>query len=188
MLIASDSPVYFALVFEEPKGDGMNRRIPPSFIEESTSTIQMVEVVLIGLTPPEIHVSDFEITPEMAGGISVCLFVMNRSPLCVCYPVHGIVGVKGLGVLGEELGRFGPQGRDGLRSVIERDGEAVSLVVIVHVTEDIVVDVAEEVHIWFDPPVVLRVLQGRVLVEKSAIPPAHLVVRDLIGILDIVLF
>lgn len=166
----------------------MNRRITPSFVEESAGTIQMVEVVLIGLTPPEIHVTDFKITPEMARRISVCLFVMNRPPLGVCYPVHGIVGMQVIGVLGDELGCFGPQSRDGLRGIVECDGKAVGLIIVLHVTEDVVVNVAEEVHIRLDSPVVLRILQGRVLIEKSAIPPAHLMVRDLIGVLNIVLF
>lgn len=91
-------------------------------------------------------------------------------------------------MLGDELGCFGPQGRDRLRGIVECDGKAVGLIIILHVTEDVVVNVAEEVHIRLDSPVVLRILQGRVLIEKSAIPPAHLMVRDLIGVLNIVLF
>lgn len=54
----------------------MHRRIAPSLIEEATSTIQMIEVILIRLTPPEAHICDLEIGPEMACRIPICFHVV----------------------------------------------------------------------------------------------------------------
>lgn len=92
-----------------------------------------------------------------------------------------------LGMCFEELEGFGPEGGDALGRVVQVDGEAVSLVVVVHVAEDVVVDVAEEVHIGLDAPVVARVLQGWVPVEEAAVPAAHLVVGDHVAVLDALL-
>ena len=54
---------------------------------------------------------------------------------------------------------------------------------ILHPPENIVVDVAEEVYVWFDAPVVLCVCEGGVLAEEAAVPPAHLVVGGLFHVL-----
>jgi hypothetical protein len=43
------------------------------------------------------------------------------------------------------------------------------------------------VHVGLDAPVVAYVLEGRVLVEEAAVPTAHLVVRQLAGVLHAVL-
>lgn len=90
-------------------------------------------------------------------------------------------------MLRNELVRLGPQRRDRFRGVVQGYGEAVCLIIVLHVTEYVVVDIAEEVNIRFDTPVVLNILQCGMLVEESAVPSTHLVVRNFIGILDIVL-
>lgn len=176
------------LVFEETKRDGMHRRVTPSLVEKATCPIQVVEIVLVFLAPPEANICDFEVTPKMARRVAIGLLVMDRPPLCVRQPVHGIVRMQVLGMLGNEFGGFRPKRWNRLGRVIERNGEAVRLVVVLHITEDVIVHIAEEVHIRLDPPVVLHVRHGRVLIEKSAIPPAHFVIRDLVSILDFVLF
>jgi hypothetical protein len=62
-----------ARILEQAQRDTMNWRVTPSLIKESTGTIQMIEIILIRLTPPEIHIRYLEIAPEMAGAISVGL-------------------------------------------------------------------------------------------------------------------
>ena len=57
----------FAGIFEKAQGDGMDRGVSPSLVEETSSPIQLGEIVLVRLAAPEFHVGDFEIAPEMAG-------------------------------------------------------------------------------------------------------------------------
>jgi hypothetical protein len=92
-----------------------------------------------------------------------------------------------LGVRGNELHRLGPEGGDGGRRIVEVDGEAVGLVVVCHVAEDVVVDVAEEMHLGLHAPVELCVGECRVLVEETAVPAAHLMVGFHGAVLDVVL-
>lgn len=87
-------------------------------------------------------------------------------------------------MLGEELDSLWPQTRESLGIIVEIDGETICFVVVVHVTEDIIVDLAEEVDVGLDAPVVSGIREGGVLVEEPAIPTAHLVIRSLAGILD----
>lgn len=56
---------------------------------------------------------------------------------------------------------------------------------VLHVPENIVVDVAEEVHFGLDAPVIADVFQGRMSVEHSGVPAAHLVVGDFVAVLDL---
>ena len=57
---------------------------------------------------------------------------------------------------------------------------------VLHVAEDVVVDVAEELHFGLDAPVVLDVLEGGVAVEHAAVPTAHFVVADFARVLHAV--
>lgn len=181
-------PMDLARVLKEAEGDAVDGRITPALVEETTCTVEVVEIVLIRLASPKLHVGDFKVAPEVARGVALSLLVVGRTPRVVCHPLHGAVVVEVLGALGEELDRLGPQGREGLGVVVKVDGEAVRLVVVVHVPEDVVVDVAEEVDVGLDAPVVPGVLERRVLVEQPAVPPAHLVVGDHLGVLDATLF
>ena len=90
-------------------------------------------------------------------------------------------------VSGEELQRLGPKGRDALWGIVEVDGEAVGFVTVGHVAEDVVVDVAEKVHLRLDAPVVAHVGEGGVAVEEARVPAAHLVIGDEISVLDALL-
>jgi len=90
-------------------------------------------------------------------------------------------------VRGEEFDGFGPERGDGLRAVVQVDGEAVGFVVVAHVAEDVVVDVAEEVDVGFYAPVVLDVEHFGVFVEEAAVPATHLVVGLEVSVLDVLL-
>lgn len=175
-----DLPVYPTCILKQPQRYRMYRRIPPPLIKEPPSAIQMVEIVLIRLTPPELHICDLEVAPEMTRRVSIRFLVVSRPPLFVLEPrtgVHGAVfDVIRVGL--DELEGFGPQCGDGLGGVVEVYGEAVGFVVVLHVAENVVVDVAEEMDLGFDSPVVAYVLESGVVVEKTAVPAAHLVVGD----------
>lgn len=166
----------------------MHGSIAPSLVEEASCAVQVVKVFLVGLTAPEVQVCDFKIAPEMAGAVAVCLVVVLGPSVLVGEPVHGVVLVEVVVMAGEELDGFWPEGCNRLGRVVEVDGEAVGLVVVLHEAEDVVVDVAEEVDVWLDAPVVLHVLQGGMLVEHARVPAAHLVVGEHVGILDVLLF
>ena len=57
---------------------------------------------------------------------------------------------------------------------------------VLHPTENVVIDVAEELDFGLDAPVVLYVFQGWVVVEEATVPSAHFVVADFVGVLDVV--
>ena len=54
-----------ARILEQTQGDGVYRRISPSLVEESSRPVQVLEVVLIDLASPKLHVRNLEITPEV---------------------------------------------------------------------------------------------------------------------------
>ena len=93
-----------------------------------------------------------------------------------------------LRVCDHEFFGFRPECGQALRRIVEVDGEAVGLVVVFHVFEDVVVDVAEEVHLRLHTPVPSCVGERWVLVEEAAVPAAHLVVGGHVCVLDFLLF
>lgn len=111
---------------------------------------------------------------------------MFRPPVAVRQPVHRVVLVEIFRVLRYEFHGLGPKLWNGLRCIIKVDGEAVGLVMVGHVPEDIVVDVAEEMHLRLNAPVILHVFECRMFVEEAAVPSAHLVVGFHAAVLDVV--
>lgn len=69
----------------------MHRSITPSLIKEASSAVQVIEVVLISLTPPKVHVRNLEVTPEMACGVSISVDSIVFPPLAIRQPIHRIV-------------------------------------------------------------------------------------------------
>ena len=135
----------------------MHRRIPPTLVEEPAGAVEVLEVSFVGGRAPKGHIGDFEVGPEVAGGVAVGFEVVVRSPISIGEPLIGIIRRQKLFISGDEFHRLGPQGFDGLGGVVEGDGEAVGFVVVAHVAEDVIVDVAEEVHVRLHAPVVLVV-------------------------------
>lgn len=52
------------LILQERDGDGMNRRVAPAFVVKPACGVEEVEIGLVGWTPEEGHVGDFEIRPD----------------------------------------------------------------------------------------------------------------------------
>ncbi len=59
--------VDLGLVEEERRGYAVYGRIAPSLVVESTSTIQVFEVLGVCFTSPEIHAGNLEVTPDYVG-------------------------------------------------------------------------------------------------------------------------
>ena len=154
----------------------MDGRISPAFVEESARPIQVLKVVFICLTPPESHIGNLEITPKVTSRISIGFRIVLRPPLAVRDPVFGIIGMQVLRMCCQESLGFGPEGRDALRCVIEVDGEPVGLVVILHVAENVIINIAEEMDLWLHTPIILHMLKGGMLVKHAGIPTTHLVI------------
>lgn len=53
----------FILVQQETGSNGMDRRIAPAFVEESTVLVERIEEVDIGIGPQPVEVTDFEVRP-----------------------------------------------------------------------------------------------------------------------------
>lgn len=88
----------------------------------------------------------------------------------------------------DEFEGFGPEGGHGLWGIVEIDREAVGFIVVLHVVEDVVVDVAEKVDFGFYSPVITYVLQSGVVVKETAVPATHLVVGNHVAVLYVMLF
>lgn len=149
-----DLPMHIVRVREETDTERVYRRITPSLIEETTSIIQVLEVSLVFLTTEKIQVTNLEVRPEVTGGVSIAALSMFGPRLVIGDPIQHVVVAQVGGVCGQESASLGPEGGDRLRSIVEADGETIGLVVILHVAEHIVVDIAEELDVGLDAPVV----------------------------------
>ena len=177
MLVANvTEPMDLALILKQTKCDTMNGCVTPALIEEAASTVEMVEVVAVFLAAPETQVADLKVGPEVAGRVPICLLVVLWPPATVFQPLARVVRVYVVGVVVEKLLRLRPECRNTLSAIVDVDVEAVGLVVVLHPRKDIVVDIAEEVDIRLDSPVILHVFKCRVLAEHAAVPSAHLMV------------
>lgn len=96
----------------------MDRRITPSFIEESSSAIEVLKIVLVRLAPPEFHIGNFKVTPEVACREALGLFIMLGSSGIINDPFNSVVFMEVVGMIGQELGCLGPQSRQGMRIVV----------------------------------------------------------------------
>lgn len=60
-------PVDLGLVLEETQGNAVHRSISPSLVEETSGTVQVVEIILVSLAAPKVDVCNLKVTPEVAG-------------------------------------------------------------------------------------------------------------------------
>lgn len=102
----------------------------------------------------------------MAGRVPVRLLVMLWPSRAIRQPLHSVILVYIFWMLGDKFYCLWPQTRDRLRGVVEVDREAVSLIIVLHVGEDVVVHIAEEMDIGLNTPVVASIRQSWVFVKE----------------------
>ena len=181
-------PMDLALILKQPQRNAMHRRIPPPLVEETTGSIQVLEVVFIGFGTPKLHVRNLEIAPKMTRAVPVRFDIVFRPSLAIYHPLSRTILVQVFWMCRHELFSLWPQGWYGLRRIVKVDRKAVGLVVVAHPAENIVVNIAEEVYFRLHAPIVTDILKGRVFVEHATIPTAHLMVRYHGTVLNFLLF
>ncbi len=55
--------MYFFLLQEKPGGDGVDRSVTPTFVEETAVFVELVEVIEISLGSEPVKVADFKVGP-----------------------------------------------------------------------------------------------------------------------------
>lgn len=123
----------------------------------------------------------------MAGRVSIRVSGVVRAELVVRQPRHHVVLGNVGRIRGNETFCLRPEVRNTLGRIKQVDGKTVSDVVVLHVPENIVVDIAEVLHLGLHTPVVAVVLKDRMLVEHAAVPSAHQMVGHLVAVLDALL-
>ena len=181
-------PMDLAFVLEQPQRNTVHRRISPSLVEETTRSIQVLEVLFILLGTPKLHVRNLEIAPKMTRAIPVGFYIVFRPPLTINDPLSRIILVQIFWVCCHELSGLWPQGWHGLRRIVQVNRKAVGLVMVVHPAENIVVNVAEEVYLWLHTPIVADVLERWVFVKHATIPATHLMIGYQGTVLNLLLF
>lgn len=165
-----------AFIFHQPQCNTMHRRVSPPLIEESSRPIKMLEIIFVPLGSPKLHICNLKIAPKMTCTVSIGFDVVVRPPLAIDNPLSRIIWMLVFRMRRHKFLGLGPQRWYTLGCIIEIDGETVSLVVILHPAKDVVVYVAEEMHLWLNAPIVAYVFEGWVFVEHAAVPAAHLVI------------
>jgi hypothetical protein len=174
------------LILKQSQPNRMNRGITPSLIEKPTRAIKVFKVSLIRLSSPESHIGNLKVRPEVTSRVTICLAIMFGSILTIRKPPHGVVWMNIFRMLRKKLQSLRPKSFNRFRGVINIDNETIALIIIFHVTENIVVNVAEEVDTGFYTPVPPIVLERRVVIESSGVPATHLVVGVHACVLDAV--
>ena len=91
-------------------------------------------------------------------------------------PVLCIIRVQSIWMFGQELLGLRPKRRNCLGRIVQVDREAIGFVAVLHIAENVVVYVAEEMDVGLNAPVILCMLQSWMFVEKATVPTAHLMV------------
>ena len=114
--------------------------VTESLVVESTMLVKPIEVSLVRFRPEETQISDFEVAEELT-------VVVVVASLGIEQPAEICLRVNELGVCLNESASLGPEGGKGASVVENVHVEAVLEFVVAHEAEDVVVDVAKEVHL-----------------------------------------
>jgi hypothetical protein len=163
----------------------MHGSIAPALVEEATRFVEMVEELAVLRAPPEAQVANLKVGPEVAGRVAMRNTRVLRSFLAILQPSPRAILMDVALVVLQELERLRPQCANRFGAVMDIDVPPIRFVVVLHPSEDIVVDITEEVYVGLDAPVVLHVCEGGVLAEEAAVPAAHLVVRGFVHVLHL---
>lgn len=171
--------MYLLLLEHKSSGDGVDRRVTPALVEETTGMVQGGEVVDVGIGAEPIQVADLEVGPEMA--------VVVRLSIVLADPLQRVSVDNVLGVYRGEVLDSIPQRGDGLDVFVQAEGEAVLLLVVGHELERVVVDVAVQLDAGLDAPVPLVVQHQGVAEEEAGLVTAHVPVADGVAVDDLLL-
>ena len=176
-------------------GNGMDGGIAPSFIEEASVLVELVEEVEIGVRSQPIEIADFEVGPlhgelvekfdDMLVLLAYEMAVVVRFSAVVAHPVHGISFDYVLGMLLHEgLGTI-PKRWDCLHVFVKADHETVLLPIIGHELKRVVGDVAVQLDMWFNAPIPLVVVHDGLAEEEARLESAHVPVALGVSIDDL---
>ena len=121
----------------------MHRSITIALVVESTRFVEPVEVGFVCFAPPEVQGPDLEVGEELAVVVLVVVAGIEE-------PGNVGFGVDQVRMCGCEGAGPCPEGGEGAAVVEDVHVEAVLEVVVAHEAEDVVVDVAEVVDLFFD--------------------------------------
>jgi hypothetical protein len=175
-MVVSDiiEEVDLVLLQHKASSNGVNRSIAPTLVEETAILVKRLEIVGVSLGAEPFKAADLKVGPEMALVVVLTTVITEET--------HGIVGRDMLGVVLHELLGASPEGRNGVDVLVKRENKTVLLVVLVHDTEGVVVDVAEELDGGLNTPVVLVVHHEFLSEEEARLESAHVTVADRITI------
>jgi len=148
IVLVSDILKEMNLVFvlENSSGNTMYYRVSPTLVVEPATCFEVVKELCIRFASPEVHISDFKITPEVAQVV--------RSPAIVREETHRVVLGNVLRILFDKFLHRRPERRYCLHVFQHREGETIRFVVFFHIHERVVLDVTKVVDIGLDAPVV----------------------------------
>jgi hypothetical protein len=186
--------VNLVLVQQQACSDGMHGCIPPAFIEKATIVIKGVEVVGVGWATEPIEITDFKVRPlvfvsigNKIGEPAYEVAMIVRVTAIITQEGHGIVLCDVLGMLFHEFFHAIPERRNRLDVLVQTQHETVLLLVLGHVAERIVVDIAKHLDARLDAPIPFVAVHDRMLEEKARLITAHVSVADGVAVDDLAL-
>jgi len=171
--------VNFFLLQHEGRGDGVYRRISPTFVEETAGVVERGEVINVGLRAEPVEVSNLKIGPEVAVVVGLSVIVAE--------PFHRVAVDNVLRVDGAEVLDSIPEGGNGLDIFVQAEDEAVLFLVVGHELERVVVDVAIKLDAGLNAPVPLVIEHQRVAEEEAGFITTHVPVADGVAVDDLLL-
>jgi hypothetical protein len=171
--------VNLLLLKEKTSSDRMDRSITPSLVEETTVLVKRLEEIEVRLASEPGQATNLKVGPEMALVVVLTTVITEET--------HRVVGRDMLGVVLHELLGASPEGRNGVDVLVKRENKTVLLVVLVHDTEGVVVDVAEELDGGLNTPVVFVVHHELLSEEETGLESAHVTVADGVTVDDLAL-
>ena len=173
----------------------MDGGVAPSFVEEASVLVELVEEVEIGVRSQPVEIADFEVGPlygELVENSTITLVllayemaVVVRFSVVVAQPVHGIsFGYVLAMLLHEGLGAI-PKCRNCLHVFVKADHETVFLPIIGHELERVVGDVAVQLDTWLNAPIPLIVVHDGLAEEEARLESAHVPVALRVSVDDL---
>ena len=108
-----------------------------------------------------------------------------RVSVVIAKESHRILGVDVLRVIFDELLHTLPESWNCLDVFIQAQDEAVLLLIVLHKSEWIVVNVAEELHARLHAPVVFELVHDRMAEEEARLVPTHVPIADGVAVDDL---